>query len=163
MKSKFTKILFGIISVLCFILDSQMSFAQWTFNTMGNNFTTPFNPNSIANTNGTGTVNYTGQRLRSNIVPEGLVLKGNYLYDPTVYNQALNDGVQQALNSIPIEKWFKATVGKNDTIRINYQYNKYNNVAGRPQQVNNLIANYSVYGVVKTQVLNIKIRVLILW
>ena len=126
------------------MLNVNESLSQWTFNTMGNNYSNPFNPNSIANTNGTVAVNYTGQRLRSNIVPEGLVLKGLFLYDPIVYNQALNDGIQQALTTIPIEKWFKATVGKNDTIRLNYQYNKYNNVAGRPQQVNNSIANFNV-------------------
>lgn len=144
MKTYFTKIRLGIITILCFILNSETSLAQWTFNTAVNNYVNPNNSSQVASTNGTVSVNYSGDRLRSAVVPEGLVLKGNYLYDPTVYNQALNDGIQQALTTIPIEKWFKAKVGKAETIQLNYQYNKYNNIAGRPQQVNGLVANNNV-------------------
>ena len=144
MKTIFTKTLFGIIAILCFTSNANLIFAQWTFNTMGNNYVSPVFTSQVAKTNGTVGVTYSGERLRSTVVPEGLVLKGRYLYDEGVYNQALNDGIQSALSTIPIEKWFKAKVGKSETIQLNYQYNKNNNLPNRPQQVNNFVVNSSV-------------------
>jgi len=121
---------------LIFILSYICSFtlaAQWSFNTMGNNYTHPTFSSLKANTNGTISVSYSGQRLNDTVVPEGIVLKGNFLYNQQVYDDAIALGIENAFNTIPKEKWFKAKVGVSQTIQLNYQYNKYNNIPNQPQ------------------------------
>ena len=117
MRTYFTKSFFGIVAIVCLLLNSNASLAQWTFNTMGKNYANPNNTSQVANTNGTVAVTYSGERQRSTVVPEGIVLKGRYLFDEGVYNQAIYDGFQTAMNTIPIEKWFKAKVGTSAAFR----------------------------------------------
>lgn len=132
-----------LIIILSFICSFNLA-AQWSFNTMGNNYTHPTFSNLKANTNGNISVTYSGQRLNNSLVPEGIVLKGNFLYNQQVYDDAIALGIENALNTIPKEKWFKAKVGVSQTIQLNYQYNKYNNIASQPQQENSFTATNGI-------------------
>ena len=138
------KLLYLSLILSCItLLDAK---AQWTFNTKGNQY----NVNSItANTAGTISLTSTGGGVKSTVTPQGLLVTAPRMLmtsDNTYNLTVLNTGVESALNSVPIDKWFKAKTGKNETIQINYQYRKTTpaNNNANPTQTNNFTTNFKV-------------------
>lgn len=111
------------------MLNAEKTSAQWTFNTVANNL-----PDFSWRTNGQITVRYSGERLNSSVVPEGIILRNKATNDIRITPEIITQGFENAFN-FPIEKWFKAKVGVKDTIRLQYQHNKFHTPLGYPQQV----------------------------
>lgn len=135
---------FTLILVFSFISQLDVS-GQWTFNTRGNQY----NVNGVtANTNGSISLTSSGGGVSSTVTPEGVVSSAFVLNgsDNTYYVPQLNTAIASALSSVPIDKWFKAETGKNETIQLNYQYRKTTpaNNSANPTQTNTFTANYKV-------------------
>ncbi len=120
---------------------------QWAFNTIGNNYSASSNllGTFTGNTSGTIAVSSSEGGVSNSLTPKGLLLKSLSSPDSqqNSYLEFLKNAVDSALNSIPIEKWFKAKVGRNDTLKFNYRYNKANSL--KPSQVNSLILEEGSY------------------
>jgi hypothetical protein len=119
--------------------------AQWTFNTRGNQY----DKNGVtANTAGSITLTSSGGGVSSTVTPEGIVSSAFMLNssDNSYYELELNTAISAALNSVPINKWFKAKTGKNETIQLSYSYRKTTpaNNSANPTQTNTFTANYKV-------------------
>jgi hypothetical protein len=104
MKTKFTKILFSIITILCLLLNSEMSFAQY-----------------IVSLGNIGSLKVTSS---------GGSVAGNNAYYGLTYNgtndiiQAANNGwIGNTFNAIGPGQRFKATAGKPVTIDIEFDLN----------------------------------------
>ncbi|WP_341225730.1 LamG-like jellyroll fold domain-containing protein [uncultured Arcticibacterium sp.] len=132
-----------LLFLTCFIHSTAN--AQWSFNTRGNQY----NVNGVtANTEGTITLTSTGGGVKSTVTPEGIVSSAFVLngYNNTYHVSELNSAVASALNEVPVDKWFKAKTGKNETIQLNYSYRKTTpaNNSANPTQTNTFTANYKV-------------------
>ncbi len=135
--------------ILLFSFISQLNVtAQWTFNTTGNQYVSPFG--FRANTAGTMSVTSTGGGVNSSVIPEGMNLTNTLMLNPWDNNTydlaALNTSVATVLNSVPIDKWFKAQTGKNETIQLNYSYRTTTPAVNPsdPIQTNSFSTNFKV-------------------
>lgn len=123
---------------------------QWAFNTTGNNYSTSWGGEiRTGDTNGTIVVSSSAGGVSNSVTPEGLLLTSEYsmntVHQDYRYLDFLNGAVDSALNSIPIEKWFKAKFGKNDTLLFNYQYSNRNPTNPTPTQVNSFVVEDGAY------------------
>ncbi|WP_341225731.1 LamG-like jellyroll fold domain-containing protein [uncultured Arcticibacterium sp.] len=119
--------------------------AQWAFNTNGNNH----NFGSTSDTDGIVTVTSSGGGVHGSIPPEGLVgtdYQVVNIYNNTYNVSELNTVVGLVLNNHTVNKWYKATVGKSETIQIDYQYRKVSPAMDpeNPSQTNTFTSDLKV-------------------
>lgn len=109
MKSKFTKKLLGIITILCLLLNPEMSLAQW------------IQPLGINGAVGTLKVTSSGGSVAGNGTYYG---SANFGTNDII--QAANNGwIGRTLNDLGTFSRFKATAGKPVTISVEFNLNMY--------------------------------------
>jgi hypothetical protein len=124
MKITFTKNKLSIIAILCFMLNSTTSHAQWTTNIYSNSFNTNFGTVKVTTSNGSvaGNNNYQGALYYSAAFSNVGVI-------PNDINIAATNGwIAQTISNTPAANRFKATAGKPVTINLefNFQNDIYN-------------------------------------
>lgn len=112
MKTAFTKNTLSIIAILCLVLGSEMSYAQWTTNIYSNVWNTNF---------GTLKVTSSGGSVAGNNNYAGALYYGADLND-NINIAATNGWISQTINNTSAGNRFKATAGQPITISFEFDF-----------------------------------------
>jgi Concanavalin A-like lectin/glucanases superfamily len=121
MKAQFTKIFFGILAIICLLLNSNLIFAQAQWLSSNNFIALDGTYNETLKVTSTG-----GSVGGGNVLRGDAINSTGDILDPAGYG-----GISNAFNIVPAAQLFKATAGKPFTITL--EFNIGNNVYGQTE------------------------------